>query len=193
MSNHKRPGDVWILVPTTGWLPMGSFCGSYGYGMIHPNLINACVLQTSYASSHPDIPTYSPSQCASGEHAQQAAAENERALFDMMSIAPNFDLLLEASTAEDIAKTIVKSDIGVRVTLDRSLIKTPGSTGNRKGTPDDVRNQVDVMLTSKRFGIWKSQPVGEEVNTPDLRCRARMELGKHARRNENSLAKNSCR
>ena len=49
--------------------------------------------------------------------------------------------------------------------------------------------QVDVMLTSRRFGIWKSEPVGEEVNTPDLRCRARMELGQHARRNENSLAK----
>ena len=133
MSNQKRPGDVWIMVPTTGWLPMGSFCGSYGYGMIHPNLINACVMQMSYASSHPGITTYPPSHCASGEHAQQAASENERALFDMMSLAPNFDLLLEASTAEDIAKTIVRSDIGARVTLDRSLIKTPGSTGNRKG------------------------------------------------------------
>ena len=75
------------------------------------------------------------------------------------------------------------------LTLDRSLIKTPGSTGNRKGTPDAVLKKVDVMLTSKRFGTWMSEPVGEEVHTPDLRCRARMELGKHARRNENSLAK----
>ena len=137
MHNHKRPGDVWILIPTTGWLPMGSFCGSYGYGVIHPNLINTCVMQTSYASSHPGTTTYPPSECASGEHAQQAALENVRAKFDMMSIAPNFDLLIEASTAEEIAQTIVKSDtlehvlrwIGV-------LIKTPGSTGNKKGTPD---------------------------------------------------------
>ena len=189
MSNQRRPGDVWIMVPTTGWLPMGSFCGSYGYGMIHPNLINACVIQMSYASSHPGITTYPLSRCESGEHAQQAASENERALFDMMSIAPNFDLLLEACTAEDIAKTIVMSDIGVRVTLDRSLIRTPGSTGNKKGTPDAVREQVDIMLTSKRCGIWQSEPVGEEINTPDLRCRARMHLGEHARRNENSLAK----
>ena len=168
---------------------MGSFCGSYGYGMIHPNLINTCVMQMSYASSHPDITTHPPSECASGEHAQQAASENKRALFDMMSIAPNFDLLIKARTAEEVAKTIVRSDIGVRVTLDRSLIKTPGSTGNRKGTPDAVPKEVDVMLKSKRFGKWMAEPFGEEVNTPDLRCRARMELGKHARRNENSLAK----
>ena len=189
MGNQRRPGDVWILVPATGWLPMGSFCGSYGYGLIHPNLINTCVMQMSYASSHPGITTYPPSECASGEHAQQAAAENERALFDMMSIAPNFDLLIEASTAEEIAKTIVRSDIGVRVTMDRSLIKTPGSTDNKKGTPDAMRKEVDVMLKSKRFGKWMAEPVGEEVNTPDLRCRARMDLGKHARRNENSLAR----
>ena len=55
---------------------------------------------------------HSPSECASGEHAQEAASENERAHFDMMSIAPNFDLLIEACTAEEIAKTIVRSDIG---------------------------------------------------------------------------------
>ena len=93
--------------------------------------------------------THPPSECASGEHAQQAASENERAHFDMMSIAPNFDLLIEASTAEEVAKTIVRSDIGVRVTLDRSLIKTPGSTGNRKGTPDAVLKEVDIMLNPK--------------------------------------------
>ena len=54
MHNQKRPGDVWILVPTTSWLPMGSFCGSYGYGIIHPNLINTCVMQMSYATDHPN-------------------------------------------------------------------------------------------------------------------------------------------
>ena len=151
----------------------------YGYGLIHPNLINTCVIQMSYASSHPGITTYPLSRCESGEHAQQAASENERALFDMMSIAPNFDLLLEASTAEDVAKTIVMSDIGVRATLDRSPIKTPGSTGNKKGTPEAIRDQVDIMLTSKRCGIWQSEPVGEEINTPDRRCRARMHLGEH--------------
>ena len=189
MHNQKRPGDVWILVPTTGWLPMGSFCGSYGYGIIHPNLINTCVMQMSYASSHPDISTYSSTECVSGEPDRERAPEEERALFDMMSIAPNFDLLLESCIAEDMAKTIVRSDIGVRVTLDRSPIKTPGSTGNRKGTPDAALKEVDIMLTSKRFGRWMAEPFGDNVNTPDLRCRARMELGKHARRNENSLAK----
>ena len=189
MLNQKRPGDVWILVPTTSWLPMGSFCGSYGYGLIHPNLINSCVLQMSYASSHPDIGRYPSTACPTGEHAQPNTPEEERASFDMMSIAPNFDLLLEACVAEDMAKTIVRSDIGVRVTLDRSPIKTPGSTGKKKGTSDAVLKQVDVMLASKRFGRWMAEPFGDNVNTPDLRCRARMDLGKHERKNENSLAK----
>ena len=47
-----------MLLPTTGFLPMGSFCGTYGYGIIHPNLINASVIQMSYASSHPDVPKH---------------------------------------------------------------------------------------------------------------------------------------
>ena len=151
MLNQKRPGDVWILVPATSWLPMGSFCGSYGYGLIHPNLINSCVLQMSYASSHPDIGRYPSTACPTGKHAPPTPSGEERASFDMMSIAPNFDLLLESCVAEDMAKTIVRSDIGVRVTLDRSPIKTPGSTGKNKGNTDAVLKQVDVMLASQRF------------------------------------------
>ena len=189
MHNQKRPGDVWMIVPSTGWLPMGSFCGSYGYGIIHPNLINACVMQVSYASSHADPMSPAPSGRASGEPDPEKAPEKLRASFDMMSIAPNFDLLLEACTAEEMAKVMVSSDIGMTVTLDRSPIKTPGSTGNKKGSPDAVRKEIDLMLTSGRFGRWMADPFGDNVNTPDLRCRARMDVGKHARKNENSLAK----
>ena len=184
MHNQKRPGDVWILVPTTSWLPMGSFCGSYGYGIIHPNLINTCVMQMSYASSHSGLTSSAPCVCAPGE----PDPEQRRASFDMISMAPNFDILLEAWTAEEMAKVIVNSDIGVTITLDRSPIKTPGSTG-KKGSPDAVRTEIDLMLTSPRFGRWMADTFGENVNTPDFRCRVRMNVGKHARRNENSLAK----
>ena len=190
MRNQKRAGDVWLLVPTTGCLPMGSFCGTYGYGIIHPSLINASVIQMSYASSHPDVPTYGRTPVeATQESDPERAPGTTRAIFDMISVAPNFDLLLEACTAEEVAKTIVRFDMGMLVTKDRSHIMTPGSTGNKKGSPDAMRKEVDNMLMSDRFGIWMASTFGDNVNTPDLRCRARMELGMHPRKDENSLAK----
>ena len=189
--NQKRPGDVWIIVPTSGCLPMGSFCGTYGYGIIHPNLISASVMQMSFASSHPGISSYGqpPPERGAQEPDPEKAPEKVRASFDMMSVAPNFDLLLEACTAEEMAKTIVRFDIGMLVTKDRSPIKAPGSTANTKGSPDDIRKEVDTMIVSDRFGMWMADPLGDNVNTPDMRCRARMDLGKHARKDENSLAK----
>ena len=96
MRNQKRPGDVWILVPTTGCLPMGSFCGTYGYGVTHPNLINASVIQMPYASTHADLPSYGP---LPSEPDPEKAPEQPKASFDMMSVAPNFDLQLEACTS----------------------------------------------------------------------------------------------
>ena len=45
------PRDVTIYVPAKGPLPMVSFCGADGYGLIHPNTINAAVLQCCVASS----------------------------------------------------------------------------------------------------------------------------------------------
>ena len=190
-SNQKRPGDVWLLLPTTGFLPMGSFCGTHGYGIIHPNLINASVLQMSYASSHSDAPAYTRSRPETGAQETNPVGVPEKAKvsFDMMSVAPTFDILLEACTAEEMAKTIVRFDMGMLVTKDRSPIKTPGSTSNAKGSPEAMRKEIDIMLEGDRFGRWSAEPVGDDVNTPDLRCRTRMDLGTHARKNENSLAK----
>ena len=109
MRNQKRPGDVWLYIPTTGCLPMGSFCGTYGYGIIHPNVINASVMQMSYASSHAEPSSSEQTTEPDPEKTQ----EKTRASFDMMSVAPNFDLLLEACIAEEAAKTIVRFDIGM--------------------------------------------------------------------------------
>ena len=169
--------------------PYGSFCGTYGYGIIHPSLINASVIQMSYASSHPDISTYSPPERGAQEPDPERAPETARATFDMMSVAPNFDLLLEACTPEEMAKTIVRFDMGMLITLDRSLIKTPGSTGNKKGSPEVMQKEIDVMLMADKFGRWMASPFRDNINTPDLRCRARMDLGKYPRKDENSLAK----
>ena len=85
-----------------------------------------------------------------GAQDPERAPENVRASFDMMSIAPNFDLLSEACTAEEMAKTM-----GMLVKLDRSLIKTPGSTGNKKGSPDAIRKEIDIMLTEVLAGGWQ--------------------------------------
>ena len=56
--NQKRARDVRLFIPSTGCLPMGSFCGTHGYGIIHPNTINASVMQLSMASTHSDAPVH---------------------------------------------------------------------------------------------------------------------------------------
>ena len=186
VHNQKRANDVRVFIPTTGCLPMDSFCGTYGYGFIHPNLINASVVQLSYASTHADAPAPGRPPC---EPDPEKAPEHVRASFDMMSIAPNFDLQLEACTAEETAKTIVKFDLGMSITMDRSPIRTPGSTPEKKGSPEEILKEVDVMLTVNRFGRWMASPYADTPNSPDLRCRACLELAKHARKDENALAK----
>ena len=75
--------------------------------------------------------------------------------------------------------------MGMLVTKDRSLIKTPGSTSNTKGSPDAMRTEIDNMLIADRFGRWSADPFGDNVNTPHMRCRARMDLERHPRKDEN--------
>ena len=148
---QKRAGDVRLFIPATGCLPMGSFCGTHGYGLIHPNTINASVMQLSFASSHSDAPTHWSTQM--DPHPQEVP-DQIRAPFDMMSVAPNFDLQLEACSAEQTAKTIVMFDLGPVIKYDRSPIRTPGSTIDKKGSPEDVLKDVKVMLNAPRFGRW---------------------------------------
>ena len=164
---------------------MGSFCGTYGYGIIHPNVINASVVQMSYASSHAEP----SSSDRATEPDPEEAPERARASFDMMSIAPKFDLLLEACIAEETAKTIVRFDIGMAITLDRSPIKTPGATANKKGSPEAILKEAEIMLSAHRFGIWMSCPFGDKVNTPDMRCKARLDLACWARKDEGAFAR----
>ena len=64
---YRMKDDIRLMIPTQGIMPMGSARGVPGYGLIHPNRINAAVLQR-YGVVRPDCP------------------------FDAMSLAPNFDL-----------------------------------------------------------------------------------------------------
>ena len=186
--NQKRVGEVRLFIPTTGCLPMGSFCGTHGCGLIHPNLINASVMQLSYASTHSNAPVHWRTQC---EPDPERAPDHVRAPFDMMSIAPNFDLQLEACTAEETAKTIVTFDLGPPIALDRDPIRTPGSTSNKKGSPEDIRKEVDIMLSAHRFGRWMGSTDAGEHNDPDHRCRVRLDLACHGRKDEMHW-QNSC-
>ena len=79
------PNDIRLILPVKGILPMGCASGVVGHGMIHPNLINAAVLQYN------------------GLTAQDKQ-------FDAMALAPNFDLLLTQGEANEIAKLIAAWD-----------------------------------------------------------------------------------
>ena len=70
------------MIPTEGIIPMGSLRRVPGYGIIHPNTINAAILQR-YGVVQPDC------------------------MFDAMSLAPNFDLLLNNQQAERVTQQIV--------------------------------------------------------------------------------------
>ena len=70
---------------------MGSFCGADGYGLIHPNVISAAVLQCCIASSQ-ESPNHSK--------------------FDAMALAPNLDLLMSCKDAERVSQTIAHWNCG---------------------------------------------------------------------------------
>ena len=96
------PNDIRLILPVRGLLPMGCAKGVPGYGMIHPNLINAAVLQCYGLTA------------ANGH-------------FDAMSLAPNFDLHLNQQKAIDVARLIAEwnneaEDLGERGTL---LVQPP--------------------------------------------------------------------
>ena len=183
--NQKRAGDVRLFIPSTGCLPMGSFCGTHGSGIIHPNTINASVVELSFASTHSDAPVHWPTQL---EPAPREAPDHIRATFDMMSVAPNFDLQLEACSAEQTAKTIVTFDLGPAITDDRSPIRTSGSTTDKKGSPEDILKEVEIMLKAPRFGRWMSATDADVTHDPDTRRRSRIDLSCYERKDENALA-----
>ena len=139
---QHRPGDVMIHVPAKGPLPTGSFCGADGYGLIHPNLISASVLQCCIASS-------------------QESTNNFK--FDAMALAPNMDLLMSCKDAERVAQTIAQWNCGKSRTDKMEVIKPPGGDMPKDvGTPDwnvHVRSEVGTVFSYEPFREWTSTTV----------------------------------
>ena len=140
------PRDVTIHVPAKGPLPMGSFCGAdgshHGYGLIHPNVISAAVLQCCIASSQ-----------ESPNHFK----------FDAMALAPNMDLLMSCKDAERVAQTIAQWNCGKPRTDKMELIKPPGGNMPRDvGTPDwnaHVRSEAGSVFGYQSFRHWTATTV----------------------------------
>ena len=140
---QSHPKDVMIHVPAKGPLPMGSFCGADGYGLIHPNMISAAVLQCCIASSQ-----------ESPNHFK----------FDAMALAPNMDLLMSCKDAERVAQTIAHWNCGKPRTDKLESIHPPGGHMPPKdvGTADwniHVQNQTEMVFRYKSFRHWTSTTV----------------------------------
>ena len=72
-SYHVQPNAVRMILPAKGMLPVGSYIGSPGFGLIHPTTITSAVLQDigfTYEGDNPNNPMR----------------------FDAISLAPNFDI-----------------------------------------------------------------------------------------------------
>ena len=72
-SFHVHPTSVRMILPAKGMLPVGSYIGSPGFGLIHPNTITAAVLQNAGFVREDDNP-------------------DNPMRFDAFSLAPNFDI-----------------------------------------------------------------------------------------------------
>ena len=141
---QSHPKDVMIHVPAKGPLPMGSFCGADGYGLIHPNMISAAVLQCCIASSQ-----------ESSNHFK----------FDAMALAPNMDLLMSCKDAERVAQTIAQWNCGKPRTEKLELIHPPGGNMSSKdvGTADwnvHVQQEALLVFRYKSLRHWTSTTVG---------------------------------
>ena len=134
-----------ICVPAKGPLPMGSFCGADGYGLIHPTMTSASVLQCCIASS-------------------QESPESNSCSFDAMALAPNMDLLMSCKDAEKVAQAIAHWNCGKPRTPKLELIHPPGGTLSPKeiGTPEwnlSVQKEVETVFRYEPFRNWTSTTV----------------------------------
>ena len=185
-ANEESEKCQQLLTQSSGCLPMGSFCGAHGYGFIHPNTINAAVIQRSFASTSSEQPPHWPTQ-AYPEPTE--VPQQQRAVFDMMSIAPNFDLLLEIEVAEEVAKAIVAYGHGAVITYECNPVRPPGRRlRGGDATPEKMSKEIQQMLTSPRFGSWMSTAELGSKDDSDQRARSRMDLACLERSDENVLA-----
>ena len=118
------PNETRLILPVKGILPMGSAKGVVGYGMIHPSLINAAVLQTY------------------GLSAQQGQ-------FDAMSLAPNFDLALTQQEAAEIAARIAEWSVDPINLDDQGDLIVQAPFVPSKENMRQHRNFIDTTVQSR--------------------------------------------
>ena len=86
---HVQSNAIRMILPAKGMLPMGSYIGSPGFGLIHPTTISAAVLQDAgffYEDDNPENPMR----------------------FDAISLAPNFDIPTGRNRMIDIVNLITQ-------------------------------------------------------------------------------------
>ena len=86
---NVQPSAVRMILPAKGILPMGSYVGSPGFGLIHPTTISAAVLQDAAFFEEEDNP-------------------DNPMRFDAISLAPNFDIPIGRYRMNDIVSMIAK-------------------------------------------------------------------------------------
>ena len=84
-----QPNAIRMILPAKGMLPMGSYLGSPGFGLIHPTTITAAVLQDAGFLYEPDN-SQNPMR------------------FDTISLAPNFDVPTGRNRMADIVSLITQ-------------------------------------------------------------------------------------
>ena len=131
----QDPNEVRLILPVRGLLPMGCAKGVPGYGIIHPNLINAAVMQCYGMSS-------------GNNH------------FDAMSLAPNFDLLLTQQKASDVARLIAEWNSQVEHLGERGemVVQVPWTPS--KENMKEHRDCIDPLRTSFAQTITMSHVAG---------------------------------
>ena len=140
-SYHVQPNVVRMILPAKGMLPVGSFLGSPGFGLIHPTTITAAVLQDigfMYEEHNPDNPMR----------------------FDAISLAPNFDIPTGRNRMLGVAGMI--TDWELHDTPDESSLVCipPDDTSlddfvNFQSVPLVQRESWDKALHREAFGIAK--------------------------------------
>ena len=86
---HIQSHAIRMILPAKGMLPLGSYIGSPGFGLIHPNTISAAVLQDA------------------GFRVEVGNAYHP-VRFDAISLAPNFDIPTGRNRMDDMVSLITQ-------------------------------------------------------------------------------------
>ena len=108
-SYHVQPNTVRMILPAKGMLPVGSYIGSPGFGLIHPTTMTSAVLQNAgfvYEDDNDDNPMR----------------------FDAISLASNFDIPIGRNRMLGVAGMIT----------DWELYETPNESSLVCIPPEDL-------------------------------------------------------